>query len=234
MTRRKIMTKIGLHARALVAIGIAATAAGLGARATWASDHRDAPSLTTDVGADIADVFAFMSPDTPGRMILAMSVHPDAPKTATFPAGVDYTFQITGYDPVTKMLDPSLASTSVSCRFLAPQATSQVVLCSANGLSAYANVGDEDAGVSGAPLRVYAGLRADPAFGDIVKLEQTLTTKTLSFTDAGTNSFAGQNVLVLVVDIDLGRVVFLEEAGTDAGAITRPLLAVSGSTMRLQ
>src|SRR5207253_437853 len=128
MTRPKTTTKFGLFARTLVAIGVAAAAAALGAQATWASDHKDAPSLTSDVGADIADVFAFVRPDAPGHMVLAMTVHPDAPQTATFPTGVDYSFQIIGYDAVSGMPDPSLAFTTVNCWFLAPQATSQVVL----------------------------------------------------------------------------------------------------------
>src|SRR5262249_45352578 len=89
MTRRKTAMKIGLFAKALLAIGITAAIAGLGAQATWASDHKDAPSLTSDVGADIADVFAFIRPDAPGRMVLAMSVRPDAPQGATFPTGVE-------------------------------------------------------------------------------------------------------------------------------------------------
>jgi hypothetical protein len=73
------------------------------------------------------------------------------------------------------------------------------------------------------PLRVYAGLRADPAFGDLQQMKQTVDTGVLKIAPGGTNSFQGKNVQAIVVDIDVNRIIF-----TDSPA-TRPILAVAAS-----
>ena len=41
-----------------------------------AADHREAPLIREDLTADIADVYAFLNPDDPDRLVLAMTVNP--------------------------------------------------------------------------------------------------------------------------------------------------------------
>jgi hypothetical protein len=202
------------------------------ARPSWASDHEDAPSLAGDPAVDIADVFAFVRPGSTSHMVLSMTVHPGANGAAVFATGVEYVFRLVGYDAAARALDPSVADIQVACRFQAPQAGSQVVVCSANGVSSFATLGQTDSGADDAPLRIFAGLRADPAFGDVERLKTTLATGQLAFVEAGatgTNTFANRNVLALVVEVDIDAVLF---PGRDP-AVDRPLLAVSGHTERL-
>jgi hypothetical protein len=42
----------------------------------WAADHRDAPAISERPVADINDVYAFLAPDDPDQLVLAMTVNP--------------------------------------------------------------------------------------------------------------------------------------------------------------
>jgi hypothetical protein len=106
-----------------------------------------------------------------------------------------------------------------------------VVACSGNGVSTVNTVGVTDGGRPADEMRVYAGLRADPAFGDVAKLQATVSSGQLAFVDAGTgaNAFAAKNVLAIVVEIDVDKVLFPQKPPADP----RPLIAVSAETVRL-
>lgn len=195
-----------------------------------ASDHLDGPAVTADPQADLTDVFAFTSPDTPGRVVLALTVTPFATDASTFSPLVDYAFRVQRVEalaPSPPALDPT--PRDVVCTF--DTATPQHVTCAApGGLSATAVVGDP-AGGSATGMRVFAGLRADPAFFDRQGALATVTSGAASFT--GHDSFAGANVLALVVEVDRGAFALRGDAGLasggDAGA---PILAVAAETFR--
>jgi hypothetical protein len=53
--------------------GLALLAAGLPA---FAADHRDAPAMRERPVADINDVYAFLAPDDPDQLVLAMTINP--------------------------------------------------------------------------------------------------------------------------------------------------------------
>lgn len=210
----------------------ATTVTAVVARPSWASDHEDAPSLaTTDKGADIADVYAFMRPASSSHLVLGMTVHPNATATTTFDTKVEYQFRVLGYDEAAQAFDPTV-DTRVTCRFETPDVNGkQLVLCHANGFSTFATAGDVGTTDANAPLRIYAGLRADPAFADMTAVKNVITTKQLGALDGGvTNTFANKNVLAIVVEVDIDKVLL---AGVDAAATGRPKLAVSGTTERL-
>ena len=60
-------------------IGATAAALTLGlvaASAAQAASHREAPAMTLDPGADITDVYAFVSYDNPDRVTLILDVDP--------------------------------------------------------------------------------------------------------------------------------------------------------------
>ena len=214
-----------------VALATAGAMGALATRTSWASDHEDAPSLVTDKGADIADVYAFMRPGSTTHLVLAMTVHPGATTATTFDPKVEYQFRILGYDTVAGAVD-STVDTRVSCRFEPPTAGSpaaQVFLCGANGVSAFGTVGTASTADAGDQLRAWAGLRADPAFGDVAALKSTLATRQLAFSDAGTNTFAGKNALGIVVEVDIDKIL-LANIDVTGG---RPTLAVSATTERL-
>ena len=48
------------------------------------SDHFSGPRALAEPHGDITDVYAFPSPGQPGRLVLAMNVHPSAPDDASF------------------------------------------------------------------------------------------------------------------------------------------------------
>jgi hypothetical protein len=205
-----------------------------------ASDHLDGPRATADPQADITDVFAFTSPEDASRVVLAMAIAPYASASTRFASGVDYVFRVrrvTAPSPLT--LDSSVLD--VACSFDA--AATQTVRCAApGGLVASAAVGDiapRDGG--SASMRVFAGLRSDPAFFDRQGALATVAAGRTSFT--GQNAFAGANVLAIVVEIDaIAAFVPPLDGGLDAGADAvagdggagsrMPMLAVAAETIR--
>lgn len=209
----------------LALVGAAVLVAAYGGP-SWASDHDDAPSLAVDPGPDIADVYAFMRPESTSHMVLSMTVATGATSGTPFDPSIEYAFRVLAADS-TGALDPSV-DTRIHCRFEIPTSDGQLMLCTGNGFSAFTKVGDSTTADESAPMRVFAGLRADPAFGDVAALATTMASKQLSFSDAGTNSFAGKNVLAIVLEVDVDKVLL---AGLDGG--TRPLLAVSAVTERV-
>ena len=71
-------------------------------------------------------------------------------------------------------------------------------------------------------MRVFAGLRSDPAFFDRQGALATVTSGHASFT--GQNAFASANVLAIVVEMSSS--LFAPDAGTP------PVLAVAAETVR--
>lgn len=198
--------------------------------AVLASDHLDGPRTTANPQADIADVFAFTSPENAAHVVLAMTVTPFASTSATFPSNIDYVFR------VRRVVAPSpftLATTvlDVTCDF--DQASPQHVSCSApNGLQATTVIGDTTGGGdASSPLRVFAGLRSDPAYFDRVGALATMASGRASFT--GQNAFAGANVLAIVVEVDSVSAFGAADAGTPLdGGSAFPVLAVAAETMK--
>src|SRR5215468_6696559 len=58
------------------------------------SDHVDGPRSIGDPPADITDLFAFTSPQNPGRTVLAMCVFPSAGESAVFSNVIDYSIAV--------------------------------------------------------------------------------------------------------------------------------------------
>jgi hypothetical protein len=215
--------------RPFLAVGLTAlaTAGALAAlsvvRLVRASDHLDGPRTTADPAADIADVFAFTSPEDPSKVVLAMTVTPYASDASAFSTQVDYAFRVqrvAALQPLT--LDGT--ALDVTCTVGPADGGPPVVTCQGpGGASGSAVVGQTTA--PGAPMRVFAGLRADPAFFDRQGALATVKSERASFT--GQNAFAGANVLAIVVEMDAA--LFAGDAGTEAGA---PVLAVAAETVR--
>ena len=58
------------------------------------SDHISGPRALADPIADITDVYAFPSPETPGRLVLVLNTLPMAKPTDLFSAGLLYRFRL--------------------------------------------------------------------------------------------------------------------------------------------
>src|SRR5438309_9546416 len=58
------------------------------------SDHISGPRALADPIADITDVYAFPSPERPGRLVLVMDTLPFASPSARFSDGLIYRFRV--------------------------------------------------------------------------------------------------------------------------------------------
>ncbi len=213
--------------RTALAVGCALLAAGALAvhGAVLASDHLDGPRAAAHPEADITDVFAFTSPENPSHVVLAMTVTPFASSSAAFSTKVDYVFR------VRRVIAPSPftldgAVLDVTCDF--DNAAPQHVTCSApGGLKTTAAVGDSTGGGdTSSLLRVFAGLRSDPAYFDRQGALATMATGRATFT--GQNAFLGANVLAIVVEVDS---VAAFGANGDGGGVS-PILSIAAETLQ--
>jgi hypothetical protein len=217
MTRRRAV---------LVAAAAAAALALAGVSAVRASDHLDGPGVTADPQSDITDVFAFTSPENPSHVVLAMAVVPYAGDAATFSPSVDYAFRVQRVEVVQPFTLDATAR-DVVCRFDGGSPQQHVTCTAPGGLTATTAVGDTTGGgTAQSPMRVFAGMRSDPAFFDRQGALATIRTGATSFT--GTNSFAGSNVLAIVVELDSRVFATVGDAAADGA----PMIAVAAETVR--
>ena len=205
---------------------VMACAAGAGAgvlallSVVHASDHLDGPRTTADPQADIADVFAFTSPEDPSKVVLAMTVTPYASDASAFSGAVDYAFRVRRVDALQPLTFDG-AGLDVVCGLAGADGSTPTMTCAGpGGATGSALLGE--VGAAGGSMRVFAGLRSDPAFLDRQGLLATVASGRASFT--GQNAFDGANVLAIVVELD--STLF----GGDSGV--RPVLAVAAETMR--
>jgi hypothetical protein len=185
-------------------------ALALGANA-YAADHRDSPIAVNDPAADINDVYTFTNPNDPDELIAIVTVAPVANANTRFSDAVEYRLHLDdGSDGGT---------TVVTCTF--PDDATRV---SCNGDGGLATEGGLNRTVDGDGMRVWAGLRDDPFFFDLAAFNATRDTLVPSFTNPGTNFFAGLDTLAIAFAIDSDRV-------TGGGA--NPVLKVYASTQRI-
>jgi len=193
------------------------------------SDHFSGPRALAEPHGDITDVYAFPSPGQPGRLVLAMNIHPLAPDDASFSEALTFRLRVR---PVTIAGKGPTASFAVgenefSFRFRFAQATTspsggrprQHGSCvMPDGTRVNVTVDDENRADDG--TRIFAGLRADPFIFDLAAWQKMISTRQIEFADAGVNTTDGRNVLSLAVD-------FAWEATLGPG----PLFAVVGETL---
>lgn len=194
------------------------------ASSAFAADHLDSPAASAEPAADITDVYAWMTSDAE-RVNLVLNVAPDAGDSMSFPTSTVYAFHVNSSEGY----GMAQTETLVRCKFY-----------DENAIECWAGdeyvVGDPSnpAGItseSGA-LRVFAGLRNDPFYFELVGFNETVAAVraaagSLTFDEDGcpaldeptstalvtqlqrgmagapaSNTFEGQNVLSLVVQLD--------------------------------
>ena len=191
-------------------IAATAIAVGLGGGILWASDHADAPNVKGK-STDITDLYVFQGANT-NNLVFVGNVQglltPDATKTAAFDPNTMIEFKIDNsgdnvedlviqcvynngkmyiYGPV-KPTAPGLSSTvvgtaSVVVPVTAYGASAPVTATSANGIQAF------------------AGPRDDPFFFDLDQFHKITGGTATGFNNPGTDTFAGTNVLSVVVEV---------------------------------
>ena len=200
-----------LRRGALLAGAVAATMAGL-ARVR-AADHRDSAVLTASPAQDIADVYSFQSPANPANIVLAMTVSgfipPAEAATAAFDPEVLYQFKIdTNGDAREDLVIQAFATGSATnqvMHFIGPTApgltgtTSRLV--NGRGItSVRVSTGAAPVVTAAQGMSVFAGVRDDPFFFDLVRFNAIVAGQETSFRDPGVDTFAGFNVLALVLE----------------------------------
>ncbi|NNL94628.1 MAG: DUF4331 family protein [Xanthomonadales bacterium] len=190
----------------------------LASASAWSADHLDGPLVATDRAADINDVYAFINPNDAGELILVATLFPIADETSQFSDAVEYRFNIENTAaPLTAGND-----LLIGCRAMGKNKR-QSMRCSLDGTETVAGKLNEVNVNDTGDLRLFAGLRDDPFYFDLVAFQETLAGAGDGFTDPGDDFFAPLNTLAIVVGVDLDLV-------TDNGAA--PFLAVYGSTHR--
>lgn len=206
-----------------------------------AADHIDSPAAVAEPTADITDLYAWMDSDAE-NLNLVLNVAPFAAQGMVFSDAVQYVFHVgsgAGYGDVQ-------TETEILCQFTAPPAIECWV---GDEYVAGDPNGEEGITSESGAIRVFAGLRDDPFFMEFTGFTETVSTVVsaagdLDFDEQGcpdvpdetrtalvaqlmsgedgadaSDTFAGQNVLSLVVQVDKTLV-------TDGG----PVLGVWAST----
>src|SRR4051794_19770972 len=196
------------------------------------SDHISGPRALADPVADITDVYAFPSPEGPGRLVLVMNTLPFASPSALFSDGLVYRFRLRPVVRPTSASSPGLTAVAgdelILDTVFAPQPggpgtapVEQEGRCTTPaGESVTFTVNDIEGG-SGHGLRVFAGVRWDPFIMDAPAALKTIATGRLSFTDPGSIYLDGKNVLSLVLEVDSALLPGGQLVGVVAETLTR-------------
>src|SRR5262245_22649200 len=172
------------------------------------SDHVDGPRSIGEPAADVTDLFAFTSPETPGHIVLAACVFPSAGESAVFSNVIDHSIAVrrvtvAGLGNAAKF-EPANEELRFTFRFdhLKRDAAVQVIqhgVCRLpDGRELSLTVNDENgASTPEGDFRVFAGLRSDPFYLAWIAAELRRVPNLLQH----------DNVLCMVVDVDTRRVL---------------------------
>ncbi|MET9793391.1 DUF4331 family protein [Streptomyces canus] len=194
------------------------------------ADHFSGPRILFDPASDVADVFAFPSPDRPGCLVLVLDVFPAAAPAALFSDAITYRFRVRPVAPAADRVAFTVGDTEYGLDFTfatpgqvpGSDEPVQIGTCTTpSGEQILFQVGS-DTPAEAEGLRIFAGPRLDPFFIDLAGVLAADATQKLAFRPGADNVLEGMNVLSIVVEVD-PEVVF----GLDCG----PLLGVVGETV---
>ena len=152
-----------------------------------AADHRDSAVLTASPAQDIADVYSFQSPSDPANLVLAMTVSgfipPAEAATAAFDPGVLYQWKIdTNGDAVEDRVIQAFATGAPGnqvMHFVGPVSPVQTgaatrLVGGREFFSVRVSNGATPFVTSRQGIRVFAGVRDDPFFFDLVRFNAVI------------------------------------------------------------
>lgn len=190
----------------LVLVGLSATVYLI------ASDHIDAPAVM-GTGSDITDFYAFQSPSNSSNMVFVLNVQgllaPGATAAASFDEEVMLEINIDNSSTKDNVEDLVIQATfkNGKVKVYGPVAPSQKGLMSTLMSSApYAEANVTAYGSTAvvgerSGMKVFAGPRDDPFFFDLGAYQDVISGAKSSFNSPGTDTFAGTNVMSLVVEL---------------------------------
>ena len=176
----------------------------------YAADHIDAPAITNKP-ADITDVYVFRAED-PANMVFVANTQglltPGATADAKFDEGTMIEFNIDNNgDNVEDLVIQCLAKNGKMKVYgpATPKVTGTISYLNINKLSVqtdttpYGQAAIIATGDNG--VKAFAGPRDDPFFFDLVRFTQVIAGQAASFNNPGNDTFAGTNVMALVVEV---------------------------------
>ena len=174
-----------------------------------AADHADAPAVTGNA-SDITDVYAFQGQDT-NNMVFAVNTQgllsPSATGAAEFNENVLIEINIDNNgDNVEDLVIQAIRKNS-KMYFFGPVAPGTTGTTST--VKTTATAGNVEISQYGSPaivgtqngMKFFAGPRDDPFFFDLGQFKSILMGTATGFNNPGTDTFAGTNVLSIVVEV---------------------------------
>ena len=193
----------------IVAFGFCLAVLGL-AYVLWAADHIEAPAVS-GTSADITDYYAFESPENADNYVFVCNTQgllaPGATANAGFDENLLMEFNIDNNGDNVEDLVIQCRVRNGELKVYGPVAPTSIGLNSSlvrsapittvavTDYQASPNIG------SNAGIRVFAGPRDDPFFMDFTQFGEILAGNASGFNDPGADTFAGTNVLSVVVEV---------------------------------
>ncbi|ARV06007.1 molecular chaperone DnaK [Polaribacter sp. SA4-10] len=176
-----------------------------------AADHIDAPAVAGG-SADITDFYAFQGEDTSTIAFVVNTqglLSPSATSSAAFDEGVLIEFNIdTNGDAVEELVIQAIArdgkmyffgpvapnATGLNSTILEDASITGVVEISSYGAAAITST-------NSAGMKFFAGPRDDPFFMDFAQYGEIIAGNATAFNSPGADTFAGSNVMSIVVEV---------------------------------
>ena len=185
-------------------VAVVAIAGGI----VYAADHIDSPAVANQPN-DITDVYAFQGENTNNLVLVANTqglLSPTATATAKFDENTLIEFNIDNNgDNVEDLVIDAIAKDGKMYVYgpVKPAGTGTQSTLKGNpsasvGITPY---GSSAIVGTGGGLTVFAGPRDDPFFFDLGQFKHILAGDAGSFNNPGTDTFAGTNVMSLVVEL---------------------------------
>lgn len=177
----------------------------------FAADHIDAPAVQ-GTSSDITDFYAFQSPENNSNLVFVANLQgllsPSATSSATFDENVMVEFNIDNTGDAVEDLVIQCTFVNGKVYVYGPMAPSSTGLSSTITSTMTATV-QADITANGATasigssggVKVFAGPRDDPFFMDFTQYNEIIAGNATSFDNPGTDTFAGTNVMSLVVEV---------------------------------
>ncbi|MCG1036311.1 DUF4331 family protein [Polaribacter sp. DS7-9] len=176
---------------------------------TIAADHIDAPD-SQGTTADITDFYAFQGEDTDNIAFVANVqglLSPTASETASFDENVMVEFNIDTDGDIIEDLVIQAIPRDGKMYFFGPYAPSSTGLNST--INEMATTSEVDITAYGSSaitsnnngMKFFAGPRDDPFFMDFAQYGEIIAGNATSFNSPGSDTFAGTNVLSIVVEV---------------------------------
>lgn len=176
----------------------------------WAADHIDAPAVAS-TSTDITDYYVFQSPNDANKMVFVANLQglldPTATANTKFDEQVMVEFNIDNTGDNVEDLVIQAIFNDGRVQVYGPTKPSQTGLISNVETSGELTEVDVTAyndaisiGSNGG-IQVFAGPRDDPFFFDFAQYSEIIAGNATSFNNPGNDTFAGTNVMSVVVEV---------------------------------